>query len=385
LIRFTVADTGIGIAADKNDSIFTAFTQADSSTTRKYGGTGLGLAIVKRLVEMYRGEITVASEVGKGSTFTFTAEFKTRSRELTIAAPAAKLDLAGMHMLVVDDTAANRMILEQALTARGALVTCVDSGQTALDELDRAAAVGESYRAMLLDCRMPGMDGIEVAARIRSSALAPRDRPIILMLTSDDLGETMRRARAVGIETFMIKPIKRAELYEALDRALGIAGASSQSTSLTGCGTVDTIPAGDEFDETRPLKILLADDSRDNRLLVQAYFKKLPFTVDEAENGAIALEMFKGGTYDLILMDIEMPLMDGYSATRAIRAIENETGGRHVPILALTASVLAEALSKALDAGCDAHIAKPVKKATLLAAVHKAMSDAVRHDTRLPA
>src|SRR5260370_20379266 len=140
LIRFTVTDTGIGIAADKNDSIFTAFTQADSSTTRRYGGTGLGLTMVKRLVEMYRGEITVASEVGKGSTFSFTAEFKTRSREPPTSPPPPKLDLAGMHMLVADDTAANRMILEQTLATRGVLVTCLDRGHAPLDEIKRAPA-----------------------------------------------------------------------------------------------------------------------------------------------------------------------------------------------------------------------------------------------------
>ncbi len=376
LIRFTVADTGIGIAADKNDSIFTAFTQADSSTTRKYGGTGLGLTIVKRLVEMYRGEITVASEVGKGSTFSFTAEFKTRSRELTIAAPAAKLDLAGMHMLVVDDTAANRMILEQTLATRGVLVTCLDSGQAALDEIERAAAAGESYRAMLLDCRMPEMDGIEVASRIRDGVRAPRDCPIILMLTSDDLAQTIVRARAVDIETYMVKPIRSVDLFEALDRAFDIVDASSRSTSAAECSAIESTSRSNVFNETRPLEILLADDSSDNRLLVQAYFKKMPYAIDEAENGAIAVEMFKAGNYDLVLMDIQMPIMDGYSATRAIRAIEHETGRRRAPILALTASVLAEDLSKALEAGCDAHIAKPVKKAALLAAVHKAMGGA---------
>ena len=385
LIRFTVIDTGIGIAADKNDSIFTAFTQADSSTTRRYGGTGLGLTIVKRLVEMYRGEITVASEVGKGSTFSFTAEFKTRSRELTIAAPAAKLDLAGMHMLVVDDTAANRMILEQTLATRGVLVTCLDSGQAALDEIERAAAAGESYRAMLLDCRMPEMDGIEVAARIRDGVLAPRDCPIILMLTSDDLAETIVRARAVGIETYVVKPIRSVDLFEALDRALGIADASSRPTSAAECSAIESTSRSDVFNETRPLEILLADDSSDNRLLVQAYFKKMPYAIDEAENGAIAVEMFKAGNYDLVLMDIQMPIMDGYSATRAIRAIEHETGRRRAPILALTASVLAEDLSKALEAGCDAHIAKPVKKAALLAAVHKAMGGAEACGTGRPA
>jgi PAS domain S-box-containing protein len=381
LIRFSVTDSGIGISSDKTESIFSAFTQADSSTTRRYGGSGLGLTIVKRLVEMYRGEVVVASVPGKGSIFSFTAEFRTHSGDAAVAPGAARVNLAGMRVLVVDDTAANRMILEDALISRGVLVTCVASGQAALDEIDRAAAAGDSYRVMLLDCRMPAMDGIEVAARIRSRGLAPADRPIILMLTSDDLSETIARARAVGVETYLIKPIKRADLFEALDRALGAAGASTHTATPSAYNGLDSTPAADAFDEVRPLNILLTDDSRDNRLLVRAYFKKLPYTIDEAEDGAAAVEKFKNGNYDLVLMDIEMPIMDGYSATRAMRAIERETGRRRVPILALTASVLSAALKKALDAGCDAHVAKPVKKATLLAAVHKAIGDAEGYDS----
>ncbi|MGA9724750.1 MAG: response regulator [Candidatus Binatus sp.] len=382
LIRFSVTDTGIGISSDKTESIFSAFTQADSSTTRRYGGSGLGLTIVKRLVEMYRGEVAVDSVMGKGSTFSFTAEFRTHSGDGEVAPAAARVNLAGMRILVVDDTAANRMILEDALISRGVLVTCVASGQAALDEIDRAAAAGDSYRVMLLDCRMPAMDGIEVAARIRSRGLAPADRPIILMLTSDDLSETVARARAVGVETYLIKPIRRADLFEALDRALGAARASTRASSPADYNGVDSTRASDAFDQVRPLNILLTDDSRDNRLLVRAYFKKLPYTIEEAEDGAAAVEKFKNGNYDLVLMDIEMPVMDGYSATRAMRAIERETGRRRVPILALTASVLTEALKKAHDAGCDAHVAKPVKKATLLAAVNKAIGDAVKSDAR---
>jgi PAS domain S-box-containing protein len=375
-IRFSVTDTGIGIPRDKTDSIFGAFNQADSSTTRKYGGTGLGLTIVKRLVEMYHGQISVESEVGKGSCFSFSAEFKTRPAPATVALPAARVDLAGMRILVVDDTAVNRMILREALTSQDALVTCVESGQAALDEIDRAAARGNSYRAVLLDYRMPAMDGVEVARQIRRRWLEPHDRPIILMLTSDDLGETMVRARAVGVEIYMIKPIRRADLFEALSRALGAAVASPTTPSPAGRAGADSTPGADVFDQTRSLRILLADDSRDNRLLVQAYFKKTPYILDEVEDGAAAVEKFRTGIYDLVLMDIEMPIMDGYSATRAIRAMERETGRRRIPIIALTASVLEAALKKALDAGCDAHVAKPVKRVTLLAAVHKAMRDA---------
>jgi PAS domain S-box-containing protein len=374
-IRFSVADTGIGIAQDKTGSIFDAFVQADSSTTRMYGGTGLGLTIVKRLVEMYGGAIAVESEVGKGSTFSFTAEFKTRPGCATVAPAAANVELAGLRILAVDDTAVNRMILREALTSQGALVTCVECGQAALDEIDRAAAGGNPYRVVLLDCRMPGMDGIEVADRIRHRGLGPQDRPIILMLTSDDLGATMARARKAGIEIFMVKPIRRADLFAALSRALGAAGARSQLTSPAERDGVHPASASGVLEEMRPLRILLADDSCDNRALVHAYFKKTPYIVDEAEDGAAAVEKFRTGIYDLVLMDIEMPVMDGYSATRAIRAIERETGRQRVPILALTASVLAVALEKTIEAGCDAYVVKPVKKATLLAAIRKATRD----------
>jgi len=378
-MRFSVSDTGIGIPHDKIDSIFGAFSQAESSTARKYGGSGLGLTIVKRLVEMYRGRITVESEVGKGSTFSFTAEFKTRPPAVTLALDAANEDLSGIRILVVDDTGVNRMMLREALASRGVIVTCVASGQAALDEIDRAAAGGNPYCAVVLDCRMPGMDGIEVAGNIRRT-LALQDLRIILMLTSDELGATMARAREVGVEIFMIKPIKRADLFEALSRALGPAGVSPKATSAAARGGADSTADSHAFDEMRPLRILLADDSLDNRFLVHAYFKKTPHIIDEAEDGAAAVDKFRTGIYDLVLMDIEMPIMDGYSATRAIRAIENETGRRRVPIIALTASVLADALKKSLDAGCDAHVAKPVRKAALLAAVHKAIADAETYD-----
>ena len=372
-IRFSVTDTGIGIARGKTDSIFGAFTQADSSTTRKYGGTGLGLTIVKRLVEMHRGQISVTSDLGKGSSFIFTAQFKTRPAPATVALAVSSVALSGMRILVVDDTDANRMILRDTLTSQGAVVTSVESGQAALEEIDRAAAEGTPYRAVLLDCRMPSMDGIEVAAQIRGRGLAQGDRPIMMMLTSDDLAATMARAREVGVEIFMIKPIKRADLFAALGRALGVTNAMPTAPAA-GAGadsTLNNVAPG-----MRPLRILLADDSRDNRLLVQAYFKKTPYILDEVEDGAAAVAKLAAGVYELVLMDIAMPIMDGYSATRAIRTMEKETGRRRTPIIALTGSVLADALKKAIDAGCDAHVAKPVKKATLLAAIRNVVRDA---------
>jgi two-component system sensor histidine kinase/response regulator len=183
----------------------------------------------------------------------------------------------------------------------------------------------------------------------------------------------------VGVEVYMIKPIRRANLFEALSRALGAAGATPTGASPADRAGADSVEGNDVFEEMRPLRILLADDSRDNRLLVQAYFKKTPYILDEVEDGAAAVEKFRSGIYDLVLMDIEMPILDGYSATRAIRTIEKETERRRTPIIALTASVLEDALKKAVDAGCDAHVAKPVKKVTLLAAIRKAIRDAETH------
>jgi PAS domain S-box-containing protein len=370
VLRFSVADTGIGIPADRLDAIFSAFTQGDSSTTRKFGGTGLGLTIVKRLVELYHGQISVQSEVGKGSTFSFTAEFGVRPAPEQPAS-ARPADLVGVRTLVVDDTAVNRLVLRETLSARGAFVTCVEAGRAALDEINRASLRGTPYRIVLLDCRMPEMDGIEVAARIRQIGLPPSEQPIILMLTSDDLAVTLARAREVGIDLYLVKPIKRAELLDAIGRALGraagVAPTAGESAALSSLGMID---------DMRPLKLLLADDSPDNRLLIRAYLKQTPYLLDDAVDGAVAVEKWKTGAYDLILMDIQMPVMDGYTATLNIRGLEAQDGRSRTPIVALTASSLEESVRKALEVGCDAHVAKPVKKITLLNAIRKAVKQA---------
>ncbi len=272
-LRFSVTDTRIGSRARKPIRSLAHSPRPIPRPRESNAGTGLGLTIVKRLVEMYHGQVTVESEVGKGSTFSFSAEFKTRPAPATAAIATTGVDLAGMRILVVDDTAANRMILIEALTSQGVVVTSAESGRDALDEIDRAAASGESYQAVLLDCRMPAMDGIEVADQIRHHGLE-HDHPIIMMLTSDDLDATKARARAVGVEVYMIKPIRRANLFEALSRALGAAGATPTGASPSDHADADPIGENDVFEEMRPLRILLADDSRDNRLLVQACCKE---------------------------------------------------------------------------------------------------------------
>ena len=364
LLRFSVADTGIGIARAQLDKVFANFTQADSSTTRRYGGSGLGLAIVKRLVDLMGGKIWVESEVGKGSTFHFTARFDADAEAVARDdSTAAALDLRGVRTLVVDDTPVNRLILREMLGAKGALVTEAESGEQALAQISLAAREGQPFELLVLDYRMPGIDGLEVARRIGVH------RSITLMLTSDDFSITTAKLRELGIHAYLVKPIRRQDLYEA------IADARAEVRSATSNGApANGQPVAQAQSQTgRSLRILLAEDSADNRLLIAAYLKNTPHQLDTAENGEIAVNKFAAGRYDLILMDMQMPVMDGYSATREIRKWQSERAMAPVPIIALTASALKEDVQRSLEAGCDQHVAKPVRKATLLAAIRDIM------------
>ncbi|MGH7815416.1 MAG: response regulator [Candidatus Binataceae bacterium] len=276
----------------------------------------------------------------------------------------------------MDDTAANRLILQETLASQGAIVTCAKSGEEAIDQCDRALQRGEPYRLVLLDCRMPGMDGIDTARELRSRGAGKAGRqPLLLMLTSDDLSNVRVRAHETGIDTYLVKPVKRAELLYMIDRTLRRQppAAAASSMHAPASGTHNGAPATVAI--SRPRAILLADDAPDNRFLVRAFLKDAPYAIDEAEDGVAALEKFKLGRYGLVLMDIRMPRMDGYEATRAIREFEREAGRERTPVVALTASALDEAVRKALDAGCDAHIAKPVKKTALLTAIRAALGE----------
>lgn len=358
-LLFSVADTGIGIAAEKLETIFAPFTQADSSTSRQYGGTGLGLAICRRLVELMRGRIWLESKVGQGSTFYFTARFAVpanRERQTP-----ASLDFAGLKVLLVDDIATNLMILTEMLTAWGVLVTQAESGAQGLAELKRANDAGESYELLLLDCRMPGMDGFEVAQKIKEDQNLT-EMPLVMLTSEDRLGD-IARCRELGISAYLVKPVKRSDLFEVLTRAWGKAKAPAMQTpEVRGLAAAE---------DERSLSILLVDDSKDNRLLIQIYLKKTPYRIDIAVNGEMAVEKFQSGSYDLVLMDMEMPVMDGYTATRTIRMWEAETGVKKTPILALTAHALREERQRCLEAGCSAHVSKPIKKAPLMAAIRE--------------
>jgi len=357
LLHFAVRDTGIGIPEEKLESIFKRFTQADSSTTRRYGGTGLGLTISRQLAELMGGRIWVESTVGQGSVFHFTARFQQQEHaEEVLRRQGADID--GVRVLVVDDNATNRLILGEMLTRAGAAVTVSENGRQALLALHDAKARHDPFQVVLLDRRMPEMSGFEVAAAIKNEPdLAG---VTILMLTSENRGADVARAREMGIAEYLIKPVKQTELFTAIGRALTRKGAPAAADKTA--ALPPPVPS-------HPLRILLVDDSEDNRFLIKAYFKNSPYKVDMAENGAIAVDKFQTGTYDLVLMDMQMPVMDGYTATRSIRAWEEGQGRRRTPIIALTAYAFAEDVEKSLAAGCDAHLNKPIKRDKLMESI----------------
>jgi len=358
LLRFSVRDTGIGIAPEKLDSIFQTFTQADSSITRKYGGSGLGLAIARRLVELMGGTIGAESELGKGSTFFFTVRLRVPEEVDAMEKPAS--DLSGLRVLVVDDNATNRLILTELLVAAGAETCETAGGREAIGEAARALAAGRPYNLVLLDCRMPEMDGFEVAEHLREGA--GDYRPTIVMLTSDHLNPKLAHLSECDIDALVVKPVRRAELLRAISSAMGKAHTEEEQP-------VNTAHNGAPTPASRELNILFAEDSPDNRLLVQAYLKDLPYYLDVAENGQIALDKFMQGKYDLVLMDVQMPVMDGHTAVRKIRRWESEHALAPTPIVALTASALSEDIRDSIEAGCTTHLSKPIKKARLLAAI----------------
>ncbi len=357
-LRFTVSDSGIGIAADKLDSIFASFTQADSSTTRKYGGTGLGLSIAQRLATLMDGRIWVESEPNKGSKFIFDLRLGLASK--LIPAVSNELpDLAGMRLLIVDDNPTNCLIAREAVASRGAIVSEAASGEEALEAVRTAMQWGKPHNLILLDMRMPGMDGLEVAARIRHELHAAE--PMILMLSSDDLKPQLSRLREAGLDAYLVKPLSRRELLSAIARVMDSASSRRPMTPAVRV-TSSSVDAADMPEAS----ILIAEDSPDNRLLISAYLRRSKCKLDFAENGLAAFDKFVLNRYDLVLMDIQMPVMDGYEATLAIRKWEREHRATRTNIVALTAAALSEDTARAIEVGCDAHVTKPIRKATLL-------------------
>ncbi|HET8890752.1 MAG TPA: two-component regulator propeller domain-containing protein [Candidatus Angelobacter sp.] len=357
-LRFSVSDTGIGIAAEKQSLIFEAFSQADASTTRRYGGTGLGLTISSRIVELMGGKIWVVSKVDEGATFYFTARLPIAART-DEPAEAAQPDLVGMRVLVVDDNASSRAILEEALKTWGLEVHSVDSGSEALSLLQQAALGEKPYRLLLADSRMPGMGGLSLATEMRRSLAMPV--ATVMMLTADDYYSSIRRCREIGIAAYLLKPVKLPELLAALRQALSPIAAEAQQ------------PPKEEKSSSRKFRILLAEDNPVNQRLAVRMLEKMGHFVAVAQTGKEALDALQAGKFDLVLMDVQMPEMDGFAVMREIR--QAEMGGQgHLPVIAMTAHAMKGDREECLAAGMDDYLAKPINSQELMQVIERVMT-----------
>ncbi|MGH9403189.1 MAG: response regulator [Terriglobia bacterium] len=363
-LRFTVSDTGIGVPAPKQSRIFEAFSQADTSMTRKYGGTGLGLTISSRLVKMMGGTIWMESEEGSGSAFHFTAELGVAAG--AAAAPQTAVDsLRDVRVLIVDDNATNRRILSQTLARWGMTVSAAADAATALKTLEEADEAGEPIQLTLTDAQMPEMDGFTLAERVKHHPKLAHS--VVMMITSGGQRGDAARCREAGIAAYLTKPIRQEELKEVILRALG------QFSEVTepergALLTRHSIQAP----SARSYNILLAEDNAVNQQLARRLLEKQGHSVIVAENGRAAVALVAERTFDLVLMDVQMPEMNGLEATAAIRERESKSGG-HLPIIAMTANAMKRDEERCLQAGMDAYVAKPVQIKQLLAAIDASM------------
>ncbi|WP_179043282.1 response regulator [Sphingobium lactosutens] len=344
-LRLAVSDTGPGIPPDKRQLIFEAFSQADASFTRRFGGTGLGLTIASQLVQLMGGQLQLESEVGRGSVFHFTIPFgfsQTQSASLPVEQPT----LRGLPVLVVDDNDTNRRILNEMMRGWGMEPLMVESGPKALIALRSAAGIGRPFRLVLLDMMMPGMDGFAVAREIAQSGEA--DRPAVIMLSSARKDEVGQRARAAGISAFLLKPVRQSELLEAIFAVLKVTVAE------------DIHPPQPSPHRHSPLHVLVAEDNAVNQRLALRLLEKRGHKVKVVGNGAQAIEALAQEHFDVVLMDVQMPEMDGFQATTFIREKERLQGG-HMPIVAMTAHAMRGDRERCLEAGMDDYISKPLR------------------------
>ena len=359
-LRFEVTDTGIGIPEERRHRLFRAFSQVDASTTRRFGGTGLGLAICKQLVELMGGEIGVESAVGRGSTFWFTVRMGVEA-VAPVTAGTLPSELEGLRVIVVDDNATNREILHEQLSGWGFRVACVASASDALEAMRTAAGRGESYRLAVVDMQMPETDGLGLVQQIKAdSALAPT---VIVILSS--IGDNLSAAelRTLGIAGLATKPVRHSRLYDTIIEAVVARPVKVEVPAKAAPWTA--------FNQAgAPLKVLLAEDNDVNQVVAAELLRKVGLACDIVSNGRLALEALRRQAYDVVLMDCQMPEMDGLEATRAIRrdeaagVIAPKRRGR-TPIVALTANAIKGDREKCLDAGMDSYISKPIDPTAL--------------------
>jgi two-component system, sensor histidine kinase and response regulator len=357
-LMFVVSDTGIGIPPEKQSLIFGAFVQADASTTRRYGGTGLGLAISSQLVELMGGRIRVESEVGRGSRFSFAARFDRQQGASTRPTVPVSIDLRDARALVVDDNATNRRICEEMLTSWQMKAESVDSAQSALARLTEAAERGNPYRLVVADAHMPNLDGVALGRAIKADGRLKGAR--VILLTSGSPGRIEGRGGVFA--AVLSKPVKQSDLLDAIVGAFARRGGKKSNKSA------DAVSGFRRTTREDPLRILVAEDNATNQKLVVALFEQRHDRVVIAQNGADAVERSAAETFDVILMDVQMPVMSGIEATRAIRVRERTTGG-HVPIVAMTAHAMSGDKERCLEAGMDAYVSKPLRPGELLATV----------------
>jgi PAS domain S-box-containing protein len=367
-LHFSVSDTGIGIPRDKQESIFRAFEQEDTSTTRKYGGTGLGLTIASRLVALMGGQITVDSEPGRGSTFAFTARFGLQPHPETIAAPPPVV-LHDLPVLVVDDNATNRRILEAWLRGWQMKPVAVGDGVAAMDGLWDAVNTGRPYPLVLLDARMPDTDGLALAAQVRKRAEWSATR--IILLTSGDRPGDLARAREVGIDAHLLKPVQQDELLGAIHRVMSRVPSDEWPVTREEVASSSLVTRHSSL--VTGLRVLVAEDNEFNAQLLEQLLVRRGHRVRLATNGQEALTRAEKGGFDLLFLDVHMPVLDGFQVVQAVRERERAAGG-HLPVIALTARARKEDREACLAAGMDDFLAKPIQAAHLWAAIDRVVT-----------
>jgi len=355
-VRFSVSDIGIGMSDEQQSRIFESFTQADNSTTRRYGGTGLGLSISRQLVEMMGGKMSVKSESGVGSTFTFELPLE-KSTVAARPAPRALGSLDGGRALIVDDNQTNRKILTKQLSSWGLRNSRVPSAYDALEELRAASRAGDPYSLGILDMQMPEMDGLELARLIKRDPEISGAR--LVLLTSVGRRGEGEEARDIGISAYLTKPVKQSELYDAIATVMGSDDGKPDESELVTRHSL-------REKRQRSRRVLLAEDNAVNQKVASKMLEKLGYQVDVASDGVEALDALSRTVYAAILMDVQMPNMSGYEATAEIRLREQQTqaegqGKPRIPIIAMTANAMEGDREKSLEAGMDDYLSKPVK------------------------